>query len=60
MPPTYVVKTKGVKNDMRRILILLNHQLTDIQVSELRGKGFEPEYMTVEEKQSGLKSNPKV
>lgn len=43
---------------MNKILILLNHQLTDVQVAELRGKGFEPEYMSVEEKATWSQIKP--
>lgn len=35
---------------MKKMLILLNHQLDDVQVKALAELGFEPEFMTDEEK----------
>ena len=35
---------------MKKMLILLNHQIDDVQVKALAELGFEPEYMTDDEK----------
>lgn len=34
---------------MKKMLVLINHQLDDVQLEAMRNLGFEPEYMSTEE-----------
>lgn len=45
---------------MKKMLILLNHQLDDVQVKALAELGFEPEFMTDDEKKVWSQIKPET